>query len=198
MSQGKLRELLNLVEDSPSNKQKRQRTLQEYGQWLSERQMREDAAVSFLAAGDLEEALREYQEGNHWQMALAVAGSGSSLQAKLDLRPYYSVSLAFQKRPRLNGNTSRFVGRLGYPPEKIRELSEALLETLTESGSLVAAAHVASEHLRDGDTAVTLLSQAREWRDALRLAALFDRQDLVETTIAPAAADAALSSLVRE
>ena len=33
--------------------------------------------------------------------------------------------------------------------------------------------------------------QAREWREALRTAAMFERQDLVETTIAPQAADSA-------
>ncbi len=33
--------------------------------------------------------------------------------------------------------------------------------------------------------------QAREWREALRTAGMFDRQDLVETTVAPQAADSA-------
>ena len=38
--------------------------------------------------------------------------------------------------------------------------------------------------------------QAREWREALRIAALFGRQDLIETTVAPQAADSASTLMV--
>ena len=48
--------------------------LDQYGEWLAQRNMHEDAAVAFLAASNLPAALAEYQQGNHWQMALAVAG----------------------------------------------------------------------------------------------------------------------------
>lgn len=72
--QGKLRELLSLVGDAPEALHKRQQVLAEYGAWLSERHMREDAAVTFMAAGDLGAALQEYQEGNFWRMAMFIAG----------------------------------------------------------------------------------------------------------------------------
>ena len=72
--QGKLRELLSLIGDEPEALDKRKQVLGEYGSWLSERHMREDAAVTFMAAGDLEAALQEYQEGNFWRMAMFIAG----------------------------------------------------------------------------------------------------------------------------
>lgn len=78
----------------------------------------------------------------------------------------------------------------------MRDLAEALVDSLSESGRLVSAATVAESHLRDADAAVGFLSQAKEWREASRVAAAFDRQDLVETTIAPAAADVASSLVV--
>ena len=68
--QGKLRELLSMVSDAAKRKQ----VLDQYGEWLAQRNMHEDAAVAFLAASNLPAALAEYQQGNHWQMALAVAG----------------------------------------------------------------------------------------------------------------------------
>lgn len=72
--QGKLRELLSLVGDAPEAAEKRRAVLDQYGGWLSEKHMQEDAAVAFLAAGNLEAALEQYKEGNHWRMALSVAG----------------------------------------------------------------------------------------------------------------------------
>ena len=72
--QGKLRELLSLVGDAPETAEKRKAILDQYGTWLSEKHMREDAGVAFLAAGNLIAALEEYREGNHWRMALSVAG----------------------------------------------------------------------------------------------------------------------------
>ena len=91
----------------------------------------------------------------------------------------------------------QMAGRLGYAEEEMRGLAEGLVESLTGSSRLVEAAAIAVQHLADGDSAVALLAQAREWREALRTAALFDRQDLVETTVAPAAAEAASALLVR-
>ena len=37
--------------------------------------MHEDAAVAFLAAGDLPAALQSYRAGGHWRMVLALAGA---------------------------------------------------------------------------------------------------------------------------
>ena len=61
--------------EGPQSSAKRKAVLLEYGGWLSESHKQEDAAVAFLAAGDLKSALTQYAEGNHWRMALSVAGS---------------------------------------------------------------------------------------------------------------------------
>lgn len=79
----------------------------------------------------------------------------------------------------------------------MRDLAEGLADSLSESGRLAAAATIAESHLRDADAAVGFLSQAKEWREALRVAAASDRQDLLETTVAPAAADTASTLVVR-
>ena len=87
-------------------------------------------------------------------------------------------------------------GRMGQSPEDMRDLVESLVESLSASGQLAEAARLSAEHLGDADSAVALLCQAREWREAVRNVALFGRQDLVETTVAPAAAEAASALLV--
>ena len=69
--QGLLRELLHLT---GSNKEQRQQVLLAYGESLQQRNMFEDAAAAFLAAGALPEALRAYQLGEQWRMVFAVAG----------------------------------------------------------------------------------------------------------------------------
>ena len=79
----------------------------------------------------------------------------------------------------------------------MRDLAEELVDNLSGSSRLVEAAAIAAQHLGDADSAVALLSQAREWREALRTASLFHRQDLFETTVAPTAAEAAATLLVR-
>ena len=69
--QGLLRELLHLT---GSNKEQRRQVLLAYGESLQQRNMFEDAAAAFLAAGALPEALRAYQLGGQWRMVFAVAG----------------------------------------------------------------------------------------------------------------------------
>ena len=70
--QGLLRELLSLC---PADAPERQATvLRAVGASLSERSMHEDAAVAFVAAGDLRAALQSYRAGGCWRMVLALAG----------------------------------------------------------------------------------------------------------------------------
>ena len=45
-----------------------------YGEVLSQRNLQEDSAVAFTAAGDLPRALESYKAAGHWQMALTLAG----------------------------------------------------------------------------------------------------------------------------
>ena len=64
-------ELLAKIHPEPK---KRQPVLRALGQDLRERSMHEDAAMAFVAAGDADEALLQYQAAGQWQMALALAG----------------------------------------------------------------------------------------------------------------------------
>ena len=73
-AQGLLRELLQLVGDNQDN---RKEVLVVYGEVLSQRNLQEDSAVAFTAAGDLPRALESYKAAGHWQMALTLAGAPS-------------------------------------------------------------------------------------------------------------------------
>eukprot|EP00227_Mantoniella_beaufortii_P019637 CAMPEP_0197589428 /NCGR_PEP_ID=MMETSP1326-20131121/10384_1 /TAXON_ID=1155430 /ORGANISM="Genus nov. species nov., Strain RCC2288" /LENGTH=413 /DNA_ID=CAMNT_0043154365 /DNA_START=83 /DNA_END=1322 /DNA_ORIENTATION=- len=86
--------------------------------------------------------------------------------------------------------------RMGLTPAERRAVAEELCEGMEQLDPGAAAA-VASQHLGDVDRAVGLLCRAREWRECARVAYLHDRGDLVETTLAPAAAEAA-SGLLTE
>ena len=87
--------------------------MKEYGLWLSERHMREDAAVTFMAAGDLEAALQEYQEGNFWQMAMFIAGD--------------CFRLPFKVAPELLCETTKLIYEeaLGHEPQRQAILFQA-------------------------------------------------------------------------
>ncbi|DBA88250.1 hypothetical protein WJX77_011440 [Trebouxia sp. C0004] len=91
-------------------------------------------------------------------------------------------------------------GRLGWQEAQVKRLAAELVDGLSSLGNLAGAAAVAVHYLADLDNGVTLLTQAREWREALRLAYKHGRDDLVDTVIAPASAEAAASTVsdVRE
>ena len=88
------------------------------------------------------------------------------------------------------------VGRLQYPEAELRSLADELVESLTAASQWQDAATVSLQYLSDVDTAVSLLSQAHLWRDALRTAYKHEREDLLETTAIPTAADTASTLLV--
>ena len=69
--QGLLRELLDAL---PGGDARRARVLEAYGESLAARNLTEDAAVAFLAAGRLEEALTQYKVAGQWRMAFVLAG----------------------------------------------------------------------------------------------------------------------------
>lgn len=88
------------------------------------------------------------------------------------------------------------VGRLQYRETELRSLADELVESLTAASRWQDAATVSLQYLSDVDTAVSLLSQAHLWRDALRTAYKHEREDLLETTAIPTAADTASTLLV--
>ena len=85
--------------------------------------------------------------------------------------------------------------RAGWPRARLRTLASDLADSLAAVGRFAAAASVASRHLDDPDSAVAWLARAHEWRAALGEAYAAGRDDLVETVLAPAAAEAAAAAL---
>ncbi|KAL3149903.1 hypothetical protein ABBQ38_013268 [Trebouxia sp. C0009 RCD-2024] len=91
-------------------------------------------------------------------------------------------------------------GRMGWQEGQVRRLAAELVDSLSSMGQLAPAATLALHYLADVDNGVTLLTQAREWREALRVAYKHGREDLVDTVVAPASAEAAATAVadVRE
>jgi elongator complex protein 1 len=90
-------------------------------------------------------------------------------------------------------------GRLALPAPERRALASELADAL-EQFDPAAAAAVAERELGDVDRAASLLCAARKWRDVASVAYANKRGDLVETVVAPAAAEAAsgVASAARE
>ncbi|KAK9915662.1 hypothetical protein WJX75_002381 [Coccomyxa subellipsoidea] len=153
-----LRELLGAL---PAGNERRAQVLEAYGDALAARNLTEDAALAYLAAGRLEQALAQNKVAGQWRMAFVLAG------------------------------------RLGWEAKRVQALATELVEGLSGLGRPGEAATVAATHLNDIETAVHLFSQAHEWRQAAYTAYQEGRDDLMETVIAPAAADAAASLLSR-
>ena len=63
-----------------------------------------------------------------------------------------------------------YTGRMGWQEGQVKRLAAELVDNLSSMGNLAAAATVAIQYLADVDNGVTLLTQAREWREALRVA----------------------------
>jgi elongator complex protein 1 len=78
--------------------------------------------------------------------------------------------------------------RLQQSQQQQQALARELAEQLQASGSGADAAQLLAQYLGDVDGAVAALVAAREWREALRVAYAAGRQDLVDTTVVPGAA----------
>lgn len=68
---GLLRQLLHLYD---GDRDHRPAVLEAYAEYLEASKRYDDAAVSFLAAGKLEKALRAYRAAGRWRMVFIVAG----------------------------------------------------------------------------------------------------------------------------
>ena len=119
------------------------------------------------------------RERRHEDAAVALLSVGES-RAALD---EYREAVAW--RPAL-----ALAARLGLSQNERASIAEEICEVL-ELTDPSSAAIVAAQHLGDVDRAVGSLTRAREWRESARVAYLHDRADLVETVVAPCAAEAA-------
>ncbi|GMH34369.1 hypothetical protein BSKO_02203 [Bryopsis sp. KO-2023] len=86
-------------------------------------------------------------------------------------------------------------GKLGMDQNEVQDIAVDLFEELKTDRRLNEAARLAVEYLEDVDEAIVLLTDARSWREAVRVSYRFDREDLVDTIVAPAAAECASTSL---
>lgn len=168
-----------------------------------------------LQGGDVVGACEVAARRRLFPHALAAASSGDHgpKEAKREVAKAYAVSLASERRHEDAAVTLLSAGdapgaleqyrealawrpalalaaRLKLSPPERRTIAEELAEGMEHTDPAAAAA-VAAQHLGDVDRAVGLLCRAREWRECTRVAYLHDRGDLVETTLAPAAAEAA-------
>lgn len=74
-AQSLLRELLGAL---PAGNERRAQVLEAYGDALAARNLTEDAALAYLAAGRLEQALAQYKVAGQWRMAFVLAGKRPS------------------------------------------------------------------------------------------------------------------------
>ncbi|GFR43049.1 hypothetical protein Agub_g4055, partial [Astrephomene gubernaculifera] len=153
---GLLRQLLQLYD---SDSEHRPAVLDAYGDQLEGSKRYDDAAVTFMAAGQLEKAMRAYRTAGRWRMVFVLAG------------------------------------QLGYDEMAVQSLAAEVAEELAAGGQMGDAAAVMLSYLGDVDNAVRTYTQAREWREAIRVAHAHFRGDLVDTVVAPAAAEGAEAML---
>lgn len=78
--------------------------------------------------------------------------------------------------------------RLGKPAGVVETLARELADAAAAGGDASSAAAMLLEYCADVDGAVAALAAGREWREALRLAHARHRGDLVDTVVAPSAA----------
>ncbi|KAI8469194.1 MAG: IKI3 family-domain-containing protein [Monoraphidium minutum] len=142
------------------------------------------AAAARLAAAAAAhgEALRGARRFEDAGLALLVAGDPEAALAAYAEGGHWRPALAL-------------AGRAGWAKERQQQLARELAGALAGSGQGGDAARVMREYLGDADGAVAALVAAREWREALRAAYADGRPDLVDTCVAPGAAEAAAGLL---
>ena len=112
--QGLLRELLSELDRQDV---RRVQVLEAYGEQLAEKNLAEDSALAYLAAGGLERALLQYKVAGQWQMALCLAGrrlpiclmpSQPRPSSSLAIQPQASSTRPIMSSPALSLSVSRY------------------------------------------------------------------------------------------
>ncbi|GLD93726.1 hypothetical protein PINS_up002331 [Pythium insidiosum] len=122
---------------------------------LAKREAWHDAGLVWLSVGDLSAAMHAFKAARSWQLALSTAHR--ALLSRRELAAF------------------------------AHDVAQALLQRKDEVplADVVAAARLTVEYGADVDEAVALLVKHKLWDEALRVAYLHARQDLVETDVAP-------------
>ncbi|ETN13305.1 hypothetical protein PPTG_22329 [Phytophthora nicotianae INRA-310] len=133
----------------------RQQILRLKGEFLDAEKKYEAAAFVYLAASEKEKARRSFIAARKWQMALALSARDQT-------------------------------------PDKLRNeayaLAQELLNNQQQDGAVddvLAVSRIYVEYCNDIDEAVALLVTHQQWAEALRIAYLHQRDDLVESDIEP-------------
>ncbi|KAG6576415.1 Elongator complex protein 1 [Phytophthora cinnamomi] len=134
----------------------RQQILRLKGDFLEADKKYEAAAYVYLSASDKEKARRAFIAANKWQMALALSARDQQTPDKLRSEAYTIA------QELLNKQQQQQVGSVQ---------------------DILAVARIYIEYCNDVDEAVALLVTHQQWAEALRVAYLHKRDDLVESDI---------------
>ncbi|KAL3671426.1 hypothetical protein V7S43_003350 [Phytophthora oleae] len=154
IKQGKLYDqALDLFPTKRSDQTFRHQILRLKGDFLEAEKKYEAAAYVYLSASEKDKARRAFISANKWQMALALSARDEN-------------------------------------PDKLRNeayiIAQELLNKQQQDGSVdnvLAVARIYVEYCNDIDEAVALLVTHQQWAEALRLAYLHQRADLVESDV---------------
>ncbi|KAI9989759.1 hypothetical protein PInf_020046 [Phytophthora infestans] len=148
-------ELFPLAPVKQSGRDFRQQILRLKGEFLDTEKTYEAAAYVYLAASETEKARRSFVAARKWQMALALSARDQT-------------------------------------PDKLRNeayaLAQELLNNQQQDGAvddILAVSRIYVEYCNDVDEAVALLVTHQQWGEALRVAYLHRRDDLVESDVEP-------------
>ncbi|KAJ7557183.1 hypothetical protein O6H91_05G115300 [Diphasiastrum complanatum] len=93
-------------------------------------------------------------------------------------------------------NAMIVAGRLSLTDKEVGKLAAEIREELQAMGKPAEAAEIAIEYCKDANGAIDLLIEARNWIEAVRLAYLYGRSELLDSKVKPAAIECAQASIV--
>uniref|UniRef100_H3GBX6 Elongator complex protein 1 n=1 Tax=Phytophthora ramorum TaxID=164328 RepID=H3GBX6_PHYRM len=126
------------------------------GDFLGAEKKYEAAAYVYLSASDKEKARGAFIAGNKWQMALALSARDHQNSEKLRSEAYAIAEELLNKQQQQQGGSV---------------------------DDVLAVARIYVEYCNDIDEAVALLVTHQQWPEALRIAYLHKRDDLVESDV---------------
>ncbi|KAE9323455.1 hypothetical protein PR003_g16975 [Phytophthora rubi] len=141
---------------SQSDRAFRHQILRLKGGFLEVEKKFEAAAYVYLSASDKEKARRAFIAANKWQMALALSARDQQTPEKLRSEAYTIAQELLNKHQQQQGGSV---------------------------DDILAVARIYVEYCNDVDEAVALLVTHQQWAEALRIAYLHKRNDLVESDI---------------
>ncbi|RLN94292.1 hypothetical protein BBJ28_00020255 [Nothophytophthora sp. Chile5] len=125
------------------------------GGFLEAEKRFEAAAYVYLSAADQEKARRAFLAANKWQMALTLSARKQQTAQELRNEAYAIAQELLNQQQQQNGSVD----------------------------AVLAVARIYVEYCDDIDEAVALLVAHQQWAEALRIASLYKREDLIESDV---------------